>query len=97
MSLTTVVKILSYTEVIRFENSSAGIPVKFQMAAQTGILMSGKMSFGVRKMESTPAIRIKIAKTMKVYGRRSANWTIHIGGSCELAPIGTRLRGENIS
>ena len=78
MSLTTVVRIRSYTEVIRFENSSAGIPVKFQIAAQTGILMSGKISFGVRKMERTPAIRIKMARTMKVYGRRKANWTIHI-------------------
>jgi hypothetical protein len=36
---------------------------------------------GVRKMERTPAIRIKMARTMKVYGRRKANWTIHIDGT----------------
>jgi hypothetical protein len=52
--------------------------VKFQIAAQTGILMSGKISFGVRMMERTPAIKMKMARTMKVYGRRKANWTIHI-------------------
>src|ERR1700732_2991738 len=54
------------------------MPVKFQMAAQTGILISGNISFGVRKIERTPAIKIKMARTMKVYGRRTANWTIHI-------------------
>jgi hypothetical protein len=55
------------------------MPVKFQIAAQTGILISGKISFGVFKMERTPAIKINMARTMNVYGRRKANWTIHIG------------------
>jgi hypothetical protein len=42
------------------------MPVKFQIAAHTGILMSGKMSLGVSKMERAPAIRIKIARTINV-------------------------------
>src|ERR1700751_2658970 len=48
------------------------------MTEMTGILMEGKMSFGVRRMASTPAIKMKIANTMKVYGLRSARLTIHI-------------------
>jgi hypothetical protein len=48
------------------------------MTEMTGILMEGKMSFGVRRMARTPAIKMKIAKTMKVYGLRSARLTIHI-------------------
>jgi hypothetical protein len=48
-------------------------------------LMSGKISFGVPKIERTPAIRIKMARTIKVYGRRKANWTIHISRSGRLA------------
>jgi hypothetical protein len=51
------------------------------MTEMTGILMDGKMSFGVRRMARTPAIKMKIANTMKVYGLRSARLTIHIAYS----------------
>src|SRR5260370_20457976 len=44
----------------------------------TGMLMFGKMSVGVRKMESVPRIKIRIAITTNVYGRFSATLTIHI-------------------
>jgi hypothetical protein len=36
------------------------------MTEITGMLMDGKMSFGVLKIERTPAIKMKIAKTMNV-------------------------------
>src|SRR5260370_39128502 len=44
----------------------------------TGMLMFGKMSFGVRKMDSVPRIKIRIASTTNVYGRFSSTLTIHI-------------------
>src|SRR5579864_2034745 len=44
----------------------------------TGILISGKTSVGVRKMTIGPRIRISRASTVKVYGRRRANLTIHM-------------------
>src|SRR5450432_1224977 len=45
-----------------------------------GILMLGKISVGIDSMEKMPRIRIKNAKTTKVYGRLSASRTIHIIG-----------------
>jgi hypothetical protein len=36
------------------------------MTEITGMLMDGKMSFGVRRMARTPAIKMNMAKTMKV-------------------------------
>ena len=42
--------------------------------------MFGKMSVGIDTMLYAPKIRIKSAKTAKVYGRRSASRTIHIIG-----------------
>src|ERR1039457_919056 len=48
------------------------------MAAMTGMLMLGKISFAVRRIANTPINRIKIARTMNVYGRCSAILTIHI-------------------
>src|SRR5438309_726651 len=44
----------------------------------TGILISGNTSVGVRKMTIGPRIRISRASTVKVYGRRRANLTIHM-------------------
>jgi hypothetical protein len=43
-------------------------------------------------MERTPAIKIKMARTMKVYGRRKANWTIHIDGTSQEISIHPPLR-----
>src|SRR6266849_8886090 len=48
------------------------------MMLTTGMLMFGKMSVGVRKIESVPRIKIRIASTTNVYGRFSATLTIHI-------------------
>src|SRR6266853_4579556 len=44
----------------------------------TGILMSGKISVGVRRTTTGVRIRISSAITTKVYGLRSANAAIHI-------------------
>src|SRR6266850_3340160 len=48
------------------------------MMLTTGILMFGKMSVGVRKIESDPRIKIRIASTTNVYVRLSATLTIHM-------------------
>src|SRR5216683_878650 len=48
------------------------------MMLTTGMLMFGKMSVGVRKIESVPRIKIRIANTTNVYGLFSATLTIHI-------------------
>jgi hypothetical protein len=53
--------------VVRFASRSRGdIPGKGKITEITGILIEGKMSFGVLKIDRTPAIRIKIDSTMKV-------------------------------
>src|SRR6266446_279876 len=49
------------------------------MAATTGMLISGYMSVGIRKIVITPISTMSIASTTKVYGLRRARRTIHIG------------------
>src|SRR5262249_45727382 len=44
------------------------------------MLISGKMSVGVRRIVSPPRMAMSIAITAKVYGRRSASRTIHMLG-----------------
>ena len=44
----------------------------------TGMLISGKMSVGVRSTTTGVRIRIRSAITMNVYGLRNASATIHI-------------------
>src|SRR4029077_1024401 len=51
---------------------SGGRPVNCHTTLITGMLISGKMSVGVRSQDSVPAIRISSASTTNVYGRRSA-------------------------
>src|SRR5260370_42495763 len=51
------------------------------MAATTGMLISGYMSVGIRRTVITPISTISIARTTKVYGRRSARRTIHMSVS----------------
>jgi hypothetical protein len=41
-------------------------PGKLKITEMTGILIDGKMSFGVLTIERAPAIRMKIASTIKV-------------------------------
>src|ERR1700759_80561 len=48
------------------------------MTLTTGILMAGKISVDIRAIVTTPRRTIKIAITVKVYGRLSANRTIHM-------------------
>ena len=53
-------------------------PVYCQATETTGILILGKISVGVRRMSTGAAIRMRIARTTKVYGRLSASRTIHM-------------------
>src|ERR1700733_8731980 len=48
------------------------------MTSIIGILMQGKISVGVMTMEGPPMMAMRMAITMKVYGRRGARCTIHI-------------------
>src|ERR1700730_2636070 len=64
---------------MRVAISSGDRPVYFHTVATTGILMLGKMSVGVRQIANMPSSMITMARTMNVYGRRSASLTIHIG------------------
>ena len=66
MSLTVVVSARSNGETMRPAISSGGNPVNCQITAITGILISGKMSTGVRKAASGPMIRSRSARTTKV-------------------------------
>src|SRR5260370_29839084 len=54
------------------------------MMLTTGISIFGKISVGVRTIASIPIMRISMAITAKVYGRRNARRTIHI----EFRPFG---------
>src|SRR5271170_3619818 len=77
-SLTVVCAVRSLASTKRVAISSGDRPVYFQMTATTGILMLGKISVGVRRIENTPRSVIRMASTKKVYGRLSASWTIHM-------------------
>src|SRR5260370_6344724 len=62
----------------------------------TGMLIFGKISVGVRKTASAPMIRMRMAITTIVYGRRNASRTIHIGSlsqkTARMAPSTDRDR-----
>src|SRR5438045_6729685 len=78
MLLTVVVIARSEMVTMRPSTSFGESPLNCQMIEMTGMLISGKMSTGVRAMVSTPPMAISSAITMNVYGRRSARRTIHI-------------------
>src|SRR5882762_4537424 len=78
-SLTVVCALRSVPRIMRVAISSGDRPVYFHTVATTGILMLGKMSVGVRQIANVPSSMITMARTTKVYGRRSASLTIHIG------------------
>jgi len=59
--------------------SSGGRPLYDQITETTGTSSSGRMSVGMRSAESTPNSTTNSAPTMKVYGRRRASETIHMG------------------
>jgi hypothetical protein len=78
MSLTVVVMPRSELETMRSAISLGAMPVKFQMTLITGILISGKMSTGVRRSTNGITKMMTSAITTKVYGRLRARETIHI-------------------
>src|SRR5215475_3343991 len=78
MSFTVVVMARSVTVTMRFSISFGVSPVYDQTTLITGILMLGKMSFGVVMTAAMPRIAISTDTTTNVYGRRSAKRTIHI-------------------
>ena len=76
MSLTVVVSARWNSVVMRPAICSGGRPVYCQATAITGMLMSGKMSVGVRNAASGPMMSSSSASTTNVYGRCSAMRTI---------------------
>ena len=66
MSLTVVVSERWKFSITRPDIWSGGRPVYCQTTAMTGILISGKMSTGVRRAASGPTIRINNAITTNV-------------------------------
>src|SRR6266436_2357601 len=53
-------------------------PGNCQTTVTTGMSISGKISVGVFLIDATPRSKMSSAITTNVYGRRSANLTIHI-------------------
>src|SRR5207247_1530010 len=99
MLLTVVVIARSEMVTMRPSTSFGESPVNCQRIEMTGMLISGKMSTGVRAMVSTPPMAISIAITMNVYGRRRARRTIHIAQPMSLpfarfAALRRRLRSQ---
>src|ERR1700691_1422165 len=78
MLLTVVVRERSKLNTTRLDISSGDSPVYCQTTVITGMSIFGKMSTGVRTIDTTPRIRIRIEATIKVYGRRNASRTIHM-------------------
>ena len=66
ISFTEVVKDRSQRMVTTSAISSGEIPPYDQITLTTGILISGKMSVGMRKIASTPRITITMDMTTKV-------------------------------
>src|SRR5271154_5747902 len=78
MLSTRVVRPFSKGVVSRVSKSSGFSPVYVQATEMTGMSIFGKMSVGVRRMTAGLSKRMRIARTTNVYGRLSANLTIHI-------------------
>src|SRR6266852_9583451 len=78
MLSTSVVRPFSKGVVSRVSRSSGFSPVYVQATEMTGMSIFGKMSVGVRKITAGLSKRIRIARTTNVYGRLSANLTIHM-------------------
>src|SRR5205809_4299567 len=89
MLLTVVVIARSEMVTMRPSTSFGESPLNCQMIEMTGMLISGKMSTGVRAMVSTPPMAMSSAITMNVYGRRRARRTIHIAQPT--APLSSRM------
>src|SRR3954470_20866681 len=85
MSFTVVVNARSVVVTMRASMSGTVVPVSDQMTLTTGIATSGKMSVGVRTIDTLPSNTISRATITNVYGRRSASLTIHMGWA--LSPL----------
>src|SRR5882724_8758163 len=77
-SLTSVAIPRSTLPVMRCSISCGSRPVKVQTRLMTGILISGKISVGVRSKTTGVSRMITSAITINVYGLCSAKRTIHI-------------------
>ena len=78
MPLTVVVIARSLIIVMRRSISSGEMPPYDQITLTTGMSTSGKMSVGMRRIDTMPSSATTIAATTKVYGRRRARRTIHM-------------------
>src|SRR3954466_12427498 len=81
--LTVVLICCSEKMVICFSKASGGMPTYCQINVTIGSAISGKMSFGMRRIDTMPSRTINIAMTTNVYGRLSASLTIHTVTSFE--------------
>jgi len=77
---------------MRFSISSGWRPGKLQTTEMTGMSMSGKMSFGIPRIVTTPRMAMRNAITTKVYGRLSATRTSHIMAERALYAAGMARR-----
>jgi len=77
MSFTVVVMARSVTVTKRFSISSGATPGKLQITLTTGMSIFGKMSVAMRVIVTIPMSTIRMAATVKVYGRLRAKRTIH--------------------
>src|SRR3954465_2179410 len=75
--LTVVLICCSEKMVICFSKASGGMPTYCQISVTIGSEISGKMSFGMRRIDTMPSSTINSAMTTNVYGRLSASLTIH--------------------
>src|ERR1700683_281128 len=92
MSSTVVVIARSQISTMRFSMSSGSKPVYVQITLTTGILMAGKMSTGIVKIEPMPSMAIRTAMTTKVRGRGKARRTSHIMGESTPRYVYGKLR-----
>src|SRR3954463_10590575 len=77
MLLTVVLICCSEKMVICFSKASGGMPTYCQIKVTIGSAISGKMSLGMRRIDTIPSSTINSAMTTNVYGRLSASLTIH--------------------
>ena len=63
---------------MRFWISFALIPLYVHTTATTGMLISGKISTGMRRAAPMPSSAMRISEAITVYGRFSAIWTTDI-------------------
>src|SRR5580704_2702312 len=78
MSATPVVKARSERVTMRPSISRAGRPLYDHTIETIGMFVDGKMSVGIETAANAPNNIMRTARHAVVYGRRSANRTIHM-------------------